>query len=160
MALLALSPFDIFTSLFFSFGFFSIGKKENSFFLLVMFVEYLSVYFHLDWNHSKSIHFLIRIFDFTSIFFFNFTFSFRTFIVNIHFVSTSLVGVSHNMYITFFLIRFGEIGRAKSMYNESLSVASYSNIIGDKSAIARKKKFWFVAEFFLKAICYKKKNRL
>lgn len=106
-----------------------------------MFVEYLSVYFHLVWNHSKSIHFLIRIFDFTSIFFFNFTFSFRTFIVNIHFVSTSLVGVSHNMYITFFLIRFGEIGRAKSMYNESLSVASYSNIIGDKSAIARKKKF-------------------
>jgi hypothetical protein len=69
MALLALSPFDIFTSLFFSFGFFSIGKKENSFFLLVMFVEYLSVYFHLDWNHSKSIHFLIRIFDFTYIFF-------------------------------------------------------------------------------------------
>jgi hypothetical protein len=158
MALLALSPFDIFTSLFFSFCFFSIGKKGNI----------LSSYWSCLLNICRStfIWFGIIQSQFTfwfgslisHLFFFLISrFHFERFIVNIHFVSTSLVGVSHNMYITFFLIRFGEIGRAKSMYNESLSVASYSNIIGDKSAIARKKKFWFVAEFSLKGNLLQKK---
>lgn len=157
MALLA-SPFDIFSLLylcFLSFFFYIEKAKFFSSYWSCFIVKYLSVYeFHL--LGFGIIHFW---FGFNNL---SFSFPLERLVNNSLCFDQFGWCFTHNMYITFFLIRFGEIGRERSRCRTKVyPFVATSNIVGNNSAISQRDKimkteFSFVAEFLRQSVTKKK----